>query len=322
MRCAFCLSSEPPSGFSEEHVFPEAIGGTLVVPFVCKACNDRLGHSVDVALTDHTLVQIRRHVLGIRGKTGAIPNPFARAVMADDPTQKLRVQFDPKQPGRADIYVRPFVERTQTEAEAGTLRVRIDAADSHRLGDIINTALARAGAATLSPERIDQLKANIVTTENPHVTVPMSFDLSEYRRGLMKIVYELARLWLGDSYLDDPTAGVLRRFILDDKLPLDSAVKHPIRGRLRMAPKAPLLPFWDDYREHLTGCMVDNSSSLGVMVSILGVFDGAVRITDSPESYPQRQQRFVAIHATSGATRECSFEEEAVRICSIPEGAG
>jgi hypothetical protein len=40
-----CLSEREPS---EEHVFPAAIGGTLVIDRVCKPCNDRLGANVDV----------------------------------------------------------------------------------------------------------------------------------------------------------------------------------------------------------------------------------------------------------------------------------
>lgn len=39
-RCIVCLESTP---LTEEHVIPGALGGRLVVKFLCKPCNDRMG---------------------------------------------------------------------------------------------------------------------------------------------------------------------------------------------------------------------------------------------------------------------------------------
>jgi hypothetical protein len=313
MRCIFCLSSEPATGFTDEHVFPEAVGGTLVVPFVCKACNDRLGHSVDVTVTDHSLVAIKRHALGIPGKSGVIPNPFERAVLTEDPSHKVRLDFT--KPSPAAIYTLPFIQRTQSESGKGTLSVRIDATDADRLGTIVNKALARAGAPPVSPEVIEELKTQVVRTEQPSLSIPLSFDLSQFRRGLMKIVYELTCLWLGEIYVEDAMATLLRQFIFDDQLPFGPSSRYPIRGTMRMAPKEPLLPFWPKERDHLMACLINNGS-LSVIVSILGVLDACVAITDSPQRYPQCQQRFVSINSQTGEMRESTFEEEVVRICN------
>jgi hypothetical protein len=57
MRCFFCLEEREPT---EEHVFPHAIGGTLTIDRVCKPCNDFLGAKVDVLLTNHELILIKR----------------------------------------------------------------------------------------------------------------------------------------------------------------------------------------------------------------------------------------------------------------------
>jgi hypothetical protein len=314
MRCIFCLDLEPPSGFTDEHVFPDAVGGTLIVRNVCKSCNDRLGHSVDSAITNHALVQVKRQALGLAGKSGRVPNPFGHAVMADDPQQKLRLSIDWAKPDSVGIYAIPSVERTMTGPGEGSLQVRIDASDLHRLRDIINTALVRAGAPPLSAEAVNDLTLNEALNVQPRVNVQLSVDISKYQRGLMKIAYELACLWLGESYADDPTASRIRQFIFDDELPLDPSTKHAVRGNMRMAPSEPLLPFWPHERDHLMACMVEHGGRLGMVVSFLGILDAAIGITDAPHSYPNRQQRFISIDPRTGLKRECRFEEEAARV--------
>ena len=62
--------------FSVEHVFPDAIGGTLIINNVCKCCNDYLGREVDCKLTDHFLTKLARYTYKIPNKQGEIPNPF------------------------------------------------------------------------------------------------------------------------------------------------------------------------------------------------------------------------------------------------------
>lgn len=48
MNCIFCDSSEK---FSEEHIIPESIGGSVVINSVCINCNSKFGSEVDVKLT-------------------------------------------------------------------------------------------------------------------------------------------------------------------------------------------------------------------------------------------------------------------------------
>src|SRR5437867_1389851 len=43
-RCILCLADAP---LTVEHIIAEQIGGKLTVPFLCKPCNDRLGHGVE-----------------------------------------------------------------------------------------------------------------------------------------------------------------------------------------------------------------------------------------------------------------------------------
>lgn len=45
-RCILCLQS---AVLTEEHLIPSAIGGRLTSEFLCKPCNDQLGHKVESA---------------------------------------------------------------------------------------------------------------------------------------------------------------------------------------------------------------------------------------------------------------------------------
>src|SRR5882724_408500 len=94
MKCILCLVDKNNSEFSDEHVFPEAIGGTLRIKTVCKQCNDYLGHSVDVHLAEHEFVRSIRLSLGLAGKSKTPPNPLERGVSPTDPTQKFRYVLD------------------------------------------------------------------------------------------------------------------------------------------------------------------------------------------------------------------------------------
>ena len=90
MRCFFCLEEKEPS---IEHVFPAAIGGTLKTNRVCTACNSLLGQEVDVRLTDHPAILMKRHELGMTTSAGkavdATKKLFAQGALAADPEKRI-----------------------------------------------------------------------------------------------------------------------------------------------------------------------------------------------------------------------------------------
>ncbi len=89
-------------------MFSLKLWGTFTIRSVCKTCNDRLGHNVDVTVTDHTLVAMKRMQYGIAGKTGKIPNPLASGTLAENPEQKVQLRPDPTKPGGTDLYLQPI----------------------------------------------------------------------------------------------------------------------------------------------------------------------------------------------------------------------
>jgi hypothetical protein len=317
--CIFCLSVIADDRRSVEHVFPEAIGGSLTTNCVCKPCNDQLGSRVDVALTDHVLVQLVRRRLGLTGKSGRLPDPLGRGYIREDPGSK--VMFRPAPPGfePGKIYSVPSVSVTTDETGATVLRVRLDAEDAPRFEEIVHKALTRRGLPPLTQLQRDSMKLTKTRTDNPVVTVPSSLDLSSYRRALMKIVYEISCLWLGPSYASDPTADLMRKFIWDDELPLESFTKHPINGTMPFGQSEPLLPLWPEAPDGLIAASMVFPGLISVYVRVLAGLEAIVTVTDSPTRYGDPRGRFLAIDPVTGARRESSLEEEFSRIAAALE---
>lgn len=99
-RCIICLKELPREMANEEHIFPEALGGMLVIREVCRECNSHLGRFVDKPLVDNWLMQAKRMLLGLPGKSGRVPNPLdmiqisRREVIVEYPQIEQKVCFD------------------------------------------------------------------------------------------------------------------------------------------------------------------------------------------------------------------------------------
>src|SRR5262245_62585375 len=123
MRCFFCLEEREPS---EEHVFPEAIGGTLTIARVCKPCNDFLGANVDVLLTDHPLILMKRAELGMSTSAGKGVDPlrkmFSIGSLASDPEKRIQLVPDPP---TGQLVPRMMYHSTSTQCDDGTQAVLI-----------------------------------------------------------------------------------------------------------------------------------------------------------------------------------------------------
>jgi len=65
MSCVFCDSSD---GFSEEHIIPESIGGSVIIKRVCRDCNNILGSEADAELVAN------RHIYDAYKQIGSTRN--------------------------------------------------------------------------------------------------------------------------------------------------------------------------------------------------------------------------------------------------------
>ena len=150
MRCFFCLEEKAPS---VEHVFPEAIGGTLETDRVCTSCNSFLGKDVDVRLTDHPAVLIKRSEFGMTTSAGKPVDPmgklFRQGTLASDPEKRIQTVVDP---GTGKIVPKMMYHRRVTKNEDGTesIQIALDESDIGALEKIVQRHRKNAGARTIT----------------------------------------------------------------------------------------------------------------------------------------------------------------------------
>ena len=318
MICFFCLESRPSN---LEHIFPKAIGGTLTTNRVCKPCNDQLGHEVDVLVTDHIFIQFRRSDLSLAGQSGKIPNStealLGRSVIADDPKQRVRLVTN-RATGRLEPRILP--KRISKVLDDGTRKegMVVDASTpSNEIRRIILRVYKRENLLPPVDQELDriitQIRSSIVTVEQPEVKARVQVDIADYKRGLLKIAYELACTWLGDNYLEDPLAAAIRDVVLGRV----SYKKARVRGTADMV-RPDALCFWPANQDTHIAYTIVAGGSIAIALKIFETFFMVVQVTEKAELYGVRDGdapalRFVEIAAAARVYRESSLAEEIAR---------
>ena len=243
LRCMFCLS---PFGErkvrSVEHVVPQALGGRLTTSDLCKECNSYLGAEVDVTLTDHLFAKARRSELGLSGYSGKVPGNLIElagiGTLGNNPDHKIKII---RNRTTGDPEVRTITNRIKSTSASTTDTYIVDSRMPDReIAQIIEKAVSRAGGNSLTAQemvaKISEIRAAAQSVERPDVLFHTQVDVAQFQRGMLKICYELAVLWLGPTYLDDPMGTILRRTILGE-LPNNSGL---LQGRYTIGPSCPL----------------------------------------------------------------------------------
>ncbi len=305
-------------------MFPLAIGGSLVTDRVCKPCNDLLGSRVDSALTNHLLIQLRRAELDLRGNSGSAPTIEEPLIgtwpLASDPRQKVRVTFN-KQTGKFEFWTVPkFFDAVMPDGSPGRQLI-FDVSDVHRFPFLLDRERKRHGLPSLSTEAMEEecrklaAPENIRTTENPTLHVTMQVDSRRIAQALLKIVYELAFIWLGERYIEDPRAAIIRDAILSE----DAAAAEEILKYTGSPSEWPALSFWQPHRAHHLAFVTDVAGALAICVRIFDTFAGSAVITDSSACYlsgcdPDSKLRFLVMDARDGRQHESSVRVEQLRL--------
>jgi len=315
MRCIFCDQERPGS---EEHVFPLAIGGRLITDRVCKPCNSTLGSRVDVALTDNFIIRSRRSQLGLAGNSGVIPAAheilLGTPTLAEDPTRRVRVTFNE---ATEKLDIKALYHASEIELEDGTLtkKIIVDASHVGQIPVILQRERKRAGLPELSPEELEaevkKQTENVQTTTNPSVLYNTQFDFSYLRHALIKIAYELAFLWLGESYLDDDFAAQLRSAVIDP----DPASTDELPAHVECAEGFAPFYLWSPDKTHHLAYATAVNGNIVVAVRVFDIFAAAVEVTKDAARYlsggdSERRLRFLAIDPASGRMHQTSLMDE------------
>ena len=148
------------------------------------------------------------------------------------PTRRSEIQLvaDPTT-GVVTPKMMYHARRTETEDGATSVQITLDESDIEQVRTIVQRERRRAGMDPMPESEIQDLFAkirqNTHTLEQPQVRYDVKVDIFHYQRAVCKIIYELACIWLGDSYLDDPVAQQFRDIVLLGK-------EEAIAGRIQL----------------------------------------------------------------------------------------
>lgn len=324
--CIFCLKEAPPS---EEHVFPDAIGGALTIDRVCKTCNELLNERADRGVIQHPLVRMVRAQLKIPDRRGNTLDPFADifgkgTIVGDEPGQEVIARRDPL---TNTVTLKLIRHRTEKRRPDGTkdVEIKIDSRDADQIPLIIQRERKRAGLTELSGSALDLAVSRILArglteVRHPVVCHQPSFRFTDPNRGMLKIAYELAWYWLGDDYLDDESAQQLRQVILSDG-PLDDPKLPKIPGSVSVGEVLPALVLWNHIPNVHFAMMNCLQKHVGVAVRVFHVLSAVVGVSEEPARYRHLIERgymgsFVKLEPVSRTVSESTLGAAIGDLCS------
>ena len=97
----------------------------------------------------------------------------------------------------------------------------------------------------------------------------------------MRRTYELAFLWLGEAYLDDPLAVELREAICND----DLASTDGLAGYVGEAQPCTAFKFWTPHEAHHLAYSLVVGDAIVVAVRVFGLYAAAVVVSRDPSRY-------------------------------------
>lgn len=303
-------------------MFPLAIGGTLVIKRVCEVCNSDLGTVADAPLSNHLFVMFQRSELKLSGNAGKVPDAikglFVNGVLASDQDQRIRLE-----PG-VDGKLEPRILYKAVDVTLSDGRparsITLDASTSKQeIRKIIDRERKRAGLTPISEAEFEPMMliimSGIRTHEQPEVIFRPTIDLINFRRGLLKIAYELAWLWLGESYLEDSTGAALRQLLrgeIDEK-------QSRLRGDAQLGAEFSCLRFWSGDKTSHVAFSMTTGGRVAVCIRVFQSLSAIIGVSENPEMHGIRpgaveQGRFIAIDPISGTIRQTSLVDEFGRI--------
>jgi len=327
MRCIFCLQERPPS---IEHVFPLAIGGRLTIDRVCELCNSMLGSRVDAALSDFVPIRQRRAELGLAGNGQVPPLPFDMllgvSTLASQPERRVQTRYDPTS-GKLDHRLLHHAANVVLPDGRKVRQISIDARDKDQIPKIIQRERKRHGMPPLPPDELAIEVAKATQNVSAMSPIPIRKDLSIsfafLRHAMMKIVYELAFIWFGETYLEDPVADELRTAICSP----DLASTDGIPGYVGEAKTCTGFPFWTPHPAHhlaYANSLLNSQIVLGVR--IFDIQAAVLVVSNEPTRYLQvanhPKLRFITIDSVNGEMWNTSFTEEQHRLALAMMAAG
>lgn len=289
MICIICQQEKPDGN---EHVIPKSIGGSFVTKRVCRDCDNGFGSTADAGLVKHFKLETARIELQLKGNNGVVPDPMKAALRKPidsgaEPGHQLFVSPIPNEDGK---YPARTVSKVEAEVEFdgtgnvvgfGFPKFFIDKSDADKAETLIKSALRKKGVRneetlqSISDFIIPGLQERDVPKEVPFLREQHS---GGEILGIVKIAYEFAHYWLGDTWLSDPIALEMRKAVMGDKT---------TTGRYRIYEDGAdgFLPENFDPRSHHTVQLFRSNNALFIHVRLLDVFSAYYLISENAGAY-------------------------------------
>jgi hypothetical protein len=197
----------------------------------------------------------------------------------------------------------------------------LDERDIDQFPKIIQRERKRRGLPALSDDdlaaEIEKSARKTINIDNPQILMERSYDFSYVRHAMVKICYQLAFLWLGEDYLDDPSAAELRAAICSpdadstDRLPAD----------VSDAENCQAFKLWASDKTHHLAYAFACEQGIAIVVRVFDIHAGVVWVTKDASRYlagsdADAKLRFLSIEPCSGTLYETSMNCEMRRIAS------
>lgn len=315
--CPFCDKSSDEIIFSDEHIIPESLGGTLTIR-ICKACNDTLGSKVNSLLINSGHIKLANYAAAIKGKRKTTVNPFEKASIVNDPSTKIRIELDSEKKPYIRYLPKPF-KIIKKDDKDYIDNIVIDDKDYSNLPEMVNKFLKRKGHKSLSNEEIYNSVTEIIS-ESPMIHSRFEFKPFDYYPCLLKIAYEIALKCLGNNYLNDNCALRIRESINQIRegksKPTQNWAKN-IEDLISFMPNDGIADIYPSYF-NIALLNIDSESQVYVYISILGVITAFIMVSRTSDEYEDID--FMYVNDSSqyktwvGNTAEVSYNSRAFHM--------
>lgn len=276
--CIICRENK--DNLSDEHVIPDAIGGYYHIYTVCKECNSKLGQNIDSKLVKHPFTSFMRYKLGIKGKTGKIPNPFEGTHTLDnEPDTNVRLDIDPD--GNLVTRILPKVLTSYDENGKLLIRIQLDKSDEHEYEKIRNKILKRMGIN--SNEYIINNLDTVEHTIQPVIKVEQTVEFNEFRIAFLKIAYEFAVDTIPGFFEENDAREISEVLLNANTKDIDKYFGNNWLDKISLEPFEHLIDF--EKKRHIL--ILTNIGNLGFVciISLYNLFIIAVRLSETIKPY-------------------------------------
>lgn len=290
------------STFTQEHVFPESIGGNLIINEVCKNCNDFLGTKVDCLLVDMFPIKMIRAGLEIKNKSGKLPTPLTGGFLLNDPALNA-IQFYDKETGTLQFKLKDSFKEIQNEDGSCSITFSGNEKDFEKL---LEKIAERKGT-------ILETKEETIIHKKPKIRKEEENFKFSCIPCLLKIAYSLGYYWLGEKYLEDKLGKVLCAKIISqlELTDLDSTITA------LMGVPITFNYFSNNYFNNWTQ---DSCSHIAILkkikkdivcfIRIFNIIEARIIISYDSKNYPDFQDQFLLIDTTNNRKVERLLMQE------------